>query len=506
MAQINIQYTSGSSVDNPGTGQIAIFTSGSLGSSSLFLKESDGNIITVGSGSGGGGGTGPQGPQGPQGPTGPQGPQGPTGADSNVAGPQGPQGPQGPAGSDSNVAGPQGPQGPAGADSNVAGPQGPQGPQGPTGLTGPQGPQGPAGSDSNVAGPQGPQGPQGPTGLTGPQGPQGPAGSDSNVAGPQGPQGPQGPAGSDSNVAGPQGPQGPTGPQGPQGPQGPTGADSNVAGPQGPQGPTGPQGPQGPTGADSNVAGPQGPQGPQGPAGSDSNVAGPQGPQGPTGPTGPTGPAGSGGGGASYNPTIRYEVTGGGNTVTVLSTGNVEGGLDWNRSSTTLNVTHSAHGLTTGDYVVIRNMSEDYSYESITSIDANHFSVTVADSGDTSGTEGAYIPAFDVSSLTDTALTLEAPSAGNCQLLSVNHFIDDMEDSSVTITVPSNAISNGAGKNNSTATRNVPTVDCYNVDGSGNSSRLGAATISFSKTANFGTFTLSGGIDTFGDILYCLKF
>ena len=151
-------------------------------------------------------------------------------------------------------------------------------------------------------------------------------------------------------------------------------------------------------------------------------------------------------------------------------------------------------------------MSEDYSYESITSIDSNHFSVTVADSGDTSGTEGAYIPAFDVSALTDTALTLEAPSAGNCQLLSVNHFIDDMEESSVTITVPSNAISNGAGKNNSTATRNVPTVDCYNVDGSGNSSRLGAATISFSKTANFGTFTLSGGIDTFGDILYCLKF
>ena len=79
MAQINIQYTSGSAVDNPGTGQIAIFTSGSLGNSSLFLKESDGNIITVGSGSGGGGG-GPQGPTGPQGPSGPAGSVGATGA------------------------------------------------------------------------------------------------------------------------------------------------------------------------------------------------------------------------------------------------------------------------------------------------------------------------------------------------------------------------------------------------------------------------------------------
>ena len=151
-------------------------------------------------------------------------------------------------------------------------------------------------------------------------------------------------------------------------------------------------------------------------------------------------------------------------------------------------------------------MNEDYIYKSVTSIDSNHFSVTVTDTGSASGTEGAYIPAFDVSALSDTSLTLEAPSAGNVQLLSVTHFIAAMEDSSITITVPSNAISNGAGKNNSSATRNVPTVDAYNVGGSGDSSRLGAATISFSKTANFGTFTLSGGVDIFTDLLYNLKF
>ena len=64
--------------------------------------------------------------------------------------------------------------------------------------------------------------------------------------------------------------------------------------------------------------------------------------------------------------------------------------------------------------------------------DANTFTAQVADSGDTSGSAGAYIPAFDVSSFTDTALTIESPSAGNCQLMSLTHFIDTMENTSVT--------------------------------------------------------------------------
>ena len=139
-----------------------------------------------------------------------------------------------------------------------------------------------------------------------------------------------------------------------------------------------------------------------------------------------------------------------------MSSGNVEGGLSWSRSSTTLTVTDNGHGLAAGDFVVIRNMSEDYSYLEIQSVTTNTFTLTVADSGDTSGTEGAYIPAFDVSSLTDTALTLAAPTVGNVQLISLTHFIDNMEDTSVTLTLPSNALSNGAGGNNSLATRVPP--------------------------------------------------
>ena len=57
MAQINILNTSGSDVSNPANGNVAIFSSGSLGDEGLFLKESNGNIIEVDSGGGGGSGS-----------------------------------------------------------------------------------------------------------------------------------------------------------------------------------------------------------------------------------------------------------------------------------------------------------------------------------------------------------------------------------------------------------------------------------------------------------------
>ncbi len=151
-------------------------------------------------------------------------------------------------------------------------------------------------------------------------------------------------------------------------------------------------------------------------------------------------------------------------------------------------------------------MSEDYSYLELQTVaDANTFTLAVADSGGTSGTDGTYIPAFDVSTLTDTALTLASPNAGNAQLISLTAFIGQMEDTSVTITLPSNAIDNGAGKNNSLATRNIPVVDAFNVSG-GTSSRIGTAGVSFSTTTNHNIFTLSGGLDIFGDIMYTLRF
>ena len=150
-------------------------------------------------------------------------------------------------------------------------------------------------------------------------------------------------------------------------------------------------------------------------------------------------------------------------------------------------------------------MSEDYTYVSITSTGTDTFTATVASSGDTSGDEGAYIPAFDVSALTNTALTLESPSSGNVQLISVTTFLDQMEDATITVTVPNNAITNGAGKQNTLNSRVPASFNYYNVAGS-NSSKVNAATLSFSTTTNHNVYSLGGGLDVFGDALYTLHF
>ena len=48
-------------------------------------------------------------------------------------------------------------------------------------------------------------------------------------------------------------------------------------------------------------------------------------------------------------------------------------------------------------------------------------------------------------------------------------------------------------------------INYYNVDG-GTSTRVGAASVTFSTSGTFNEYTLSGAIDTFGDCLYILQF
>ena len=187
-----------------------------------------------------------------------------------------------------------------------------------------------------------------------------------------------------------------------------------------------------------------------------------------------------------------------------MSSGNIESGLSWARSGTTLTVTSTAHGLTTGDYVVLRGFNVDYVYVSITSTGTDTFTCTVADSGATSGSAGAYIPAFNVTSLSETALTIEAPSAGNCQLMSVQVYINSSDTGTILVTLPSD-IKNGAGGNTSLATTNPPVFVAYTVP-SGGSAFIGAAGVSFTTTSNFNQFTIAGGLDLFAPLLYTLKF
>jgi hypothetical protein len=187
-----------------------------------------------------------------------------------------------------------------------------------------------------------------------------------------------------------------------------------------------------------------------------------------------------------------------------MSSGNIISGLTWARTTTTLTITSTAHGLLTGDYVVLRNFNVDYVYVEITVTDSDTFTAQVTDSGGASGTDGVYIPAFDVTSLSETALTIEAPSAGNCQLMSVQVYINSSDTGTILVTLPSD-IKNGAGGNTSLATTNPPVFVAYTVP-SGGSAFIGAAGVTYTTTGNFNQFTLSGGLDLFDPLLYTLKF
>ena len=186
-----------------------------------------------------------------------------------------------------------------------------------------------------------------------------------------------------------------------------------------------------------------------------------------------------------------------------MSAGTLFGGLSWTRSGTTLTVTSTAHGLTTGDYVILRGFNVDYVHVSITSTGANTFTCTVTDSGATSGSEGAYIPVLEASTFNDTVITIDAPSAGNVQLISCVIFIADSQTTPKTLTVPSNALTNGAGKNASTNSRVIPSYRAFNMSAG---AAIGDAGLTFSTSTNFNVYSLAGSIDIFGDVSLVLQF
>ena len=221
-----------------------------------------------------------------------------------------------------------------------------------------------------------------------------------------------------------------------------------------------------------------------------------------------------GGGGISdvYNNNIRYTAytegtadTDGRIRVDFTSTGDLIGGLSWSRSSTTLTVTSTAHGLSAGDCVVIRNMSADYLYLEIQTVTTNTFTLTVANSGGTSGTEGAYIPAYSVTSVTHTsgdlqAVVIDSPSTGNPvlhTLLTYSQCADGQTSSPVTFTVPTGT-GGGAGGYTSKETTQPPLVSVMSMDGTGNSSyTIGSDGVSLNLSTNRNVISITG-VATFG--------
>ena len=180
----------------------------------------------------------------------------------------------------------------------------------------------------------------------------------------------------------------------------------------------------------------------------------------------------------------------------------------WSRSGTDLTITHNAHGLGTGDRVVIRNANEDMLIATVNSSTINTFVVTCASSGGTSGTEAAYGALFTAvlsqSGGDVTGVSISAPGglSGSSQLNNVTLYANNQESSCV-FTVPA-GLNEGAGGYNDKRDINLVTVEAKNADGTGTSGNL-TATTSYNLGSNFNQITV-GGIDNFTPILLTMKF
>ena len=158
----------------------------------------------------------------------------------------------------------------------------------------------------------------------------------------------------------------------------------------------------------------------------------------------------------------------------------------------------------------------DYVYGAISNVSTNAFDITNAvNSGDISGTAGAYIPAYSVSSVTEgdsgeiAAAAIDNPSNGNVQLHSIVAYAQSGNGqgntiTNVTFTVPTGA-AGGAGGYTSKESINPPFITVVGLDGSGTSQSV-SATLSLNTTTNRNVITI-GGTDTLGiGIVYRLQF
>ena len=141
----------------------------------------------------------------------------------------------------------------------------------------------------------------------------------------------------------------------------------------------------------------------------------------------------------------------------------------------------------------------------ISNVSTDEFDYTSATSGTANGTDGAYIPAFDITSFSDTSFTVNPPTTGDCQIISIKAYIDAVGDDSFTVIVNGDR-ENGAGENDALNTRVPPSIVWWDASSSTVTENKTTG-LSFSKTANFDTYTISGGdIGTFGEAICMLLF
>ena len=154
---------------------------------------------------------------------------------------------------------------------------------------------------------------------------------------------------------------------------------------------------------------------------------------------------------------------------------------------------------------MIRNASEDYVYDDVTVSDVDTFTITVADSGGTSGDSAAYVPAFGAT-VTDssgdvTAISITAPGAlsGSCQLHGLLIYANNQETSPMTVTLPAGT-QEGAGTFGSKTGINVAQVSGINADGTGNSGNLSTLGQQWNLGSNFNQLKIVG-VDNFSPII-----
>ena len=127
---------------------------------------------------------------------------------------------------------------------------------------------------------------------------------------------------------------------------------------------------------------------------------------------------------------------------------------------------------------MVRNASSDYVYSAITRQDNDHFTIPIAATGNTSGDDAAWIPAFSASisetSGDITAATIISPGAlsGSAQLMSAT-FFSTTQDTNYAITLPNGSIKEGAGPLSNLSMARFPVVNARTVSGTNASTIVG---------------------------------
>ena len=213
-------------------------------------------------------------------------------------------------------------------------------------------------------------------------------------------------------------------------------------------------------------------------------------PAGDKGTKGDTGSGGSGGVNPEISNTVRYIASplNSGREWQMVSTGDIYKDLTYSRAASTVTVISTAHGLTAGDFIVVRGGVDSYLYVAISNVTTNEFDYTSATSGTANGTDAAYIPAFGVSVFSGVTSTVVAPSAGNIQMSSMVVARGTEFTAQFTLNMP-NTITNGSGANTSATNQNPPIIACFNLSNGG---FLTSVTVAVNTSSNFSRFTLGG--------------